>query len=302
LIYENKIILPLSWSLGEKENVYRKIEMLGTIWLSLSEIVSFEDFRSDLSAIIGGGKGVIIRGCHKNVFNGNLRKLGFRFYPIGSEGIIRTSSDFKKKRSLRELIRRGEKRGEIREYKPSEIDVNKFFDLISNGYHSSEPKLQNLYRIDVDKYSRLFVLQNENQYLGAMTISMNNPHKYQAELLLRRDRAPVGIMEALVNFIKETLFAEGIELFSLGEVPFVLMQEGLHSFIPLLTNKIGRGLRFAYNYEGLFNFKNKFNPEWEDVYLAAFPKLSIRMLMNIFFNSKLHRLVLYKLKRQIMSV
>lgn len=287
--------MPLSWSVGKGENSYRKIELFGTVWLALSEIASYENFEREIYSLIRNGKRIVIRGCGNNVFGGNLNKMGFKFYPVGSEGIIRTSRNLREKKSLRELIRRGIKHGDIKEYKLSEIDSAKLEDLMLNASHAEEPKLRNLYRIEIDDYSRIFILGSEERYLNAITISKNCGDKYQTELMLRRKNSPVGTMEALINYINERLYEEGIEYFSLGEVPFVIMQEELHDFIPLLTNKIGRGLRFSYNYRGLFNFKNKFMPEWEDVYLAAYPKLSIDMLMNIFFNSQLHKLVFYKL-------
>jgi len=290
-----RIELPLSWAFTNKRNHFQVVEGLGTKWISLAEINGIESIDAFLNNLKNNESKIIIRGVKPRDLNGLLTKAGFVFYPIGSEAVLRTDSDMFEKRSLRELIRRGLKHGYVKTFIYDEIDWEKFNELLQNSSHSNEPKLKNLYRLEVDSNCLLFVLQNSEKYLAAVSISQNNPNKYQAELLLRRKNAPVGVMEALIYSIKEYLFKQGAGLFSLGEVPFVIMEKELHNIAPLILNACGRSLKFAYNYKGLFNFKNKFLPEWEDVYLAAYPKLSIHMLTNIFLESQLHKLVLYKL-------
>ncbi len=290
-----KIELPLSWTKSPGENNLNILTSFNSCWISFSEIETIGYFRRELQSLISQNKKIIIRGVKPENMKSLLSDLNFKFYPIGSEALLDTSKDLFEKKSLKELIKRGQRHGRIREKNISNLDWVKYTDLWLNSAHAEEPKLKYLYRLEVDKHCKIFVMSAKDKYLGAVTISKNNPTKYQAELILRRKNAPVGIMEALIYHIKEELFSMGVKSFSLGEVPFVIKEKGIHNFIPLTLNAIGRGLKFAYNYKGLFNFKNKFNPLWKDVYLAAYPSLRPGMMFNIYFNSNLNDLVLYKL-------
>lgn len=290
----NTEILPLSWTIGSQINKIKKAEMFNTVWFSLAELNSTSEFIDEIRGERIQHGGILIRGCNAGVFNGKLRQLGFKFYPVGSEAVLSTEKNLFDKKSLKELVRRGNRFGNISEYNFSTINQKKYERLLRNSPHSNEPKLRDMYRVNLDSTARIFVMENGSEYLGLISISLNNEDKYQAELLLRESFAPIGVMEALVYFIHTKLKHEGIKYFSLGEVPFVIKQSELHNPLAVFVNKVGRGLRFAYNYKGLYNFKNKFMPEWQDVYLATYPKLSLPLLLNIFFNSDLHRLVLYK--------
>ena len=84
---------------------------------------------------------------------------------------------------------------------------------------------------------------------------------------------------------------EGCKYFSLGEVPFVTpaaMKE-IDNKISIkrstqqsLVFTIGHLIRYAFNYKGLFDFKNKFNPEWKPIYICAAPKLQFSALVDLF--------------------
>jgi phosphatidylglycerol lysyltransferase len=67
---------------------------------------------------------------------------------------------------------------------------------------------------------------------------------------------------------------EGFEYFSLGMAPLSGLEN--HSLAPLwhkIGNTIFRVGGDFYNFEGVYFYKEKFNPEWEPVYLAAPPGL-----------------------------
>jgi len=124
----------------------------------------------------------------------------------------------------------------------------------------------------------------------------------QTELILRRKHAPVGVMEALIYSIFNNLKKEGYEYWSLGGVPFTVYEDTLFTKEGVI-NFVGRRLRFAYNYKGLFFFKNKFmfffknkfNPIWIDYYFCVKPKLTFSILLKVLIKTNLHRLILFKL-------
>lgn len=89
--------------------------------------------------------------------------------------------------------------------------------------------------------------------------------------LMRFDsRAPRGIMEFLIISLMLWGKAEGYRTIDLGMAPLSGLES--RSFAPL-WNRIGsiifrRGEQF-YNFEGLREFKKKFNPEWQPRYLVC---------------------------------
>ena len=142
--------------------------------------------------------------------------------------------------------------------------------------------------------------RNKNTIWGAVVTSVNGKNKVHTELLLRREDAPVGIMEALIHDTYTILSSEGqFKYFSLGEVPFIYSSSRLGIKNRLLL-KLGRFLKFIYNYEGLYLFKNKFNPDWHDLYIAETKRIRITTLLGIVVRSNLLKLTLFKLKRLLL--
>jgi lysylphosphatidylglycerol synthetase-like protein (DUF2156 family) len=62
-----------------------------------------------------------------------------------------------------------------------------------------------------------------------------------------------------------------------------------------MINFIGRRLRFAYNYKGLYLFKNKFSPTWIDYYFCIKPKLTFYVLIKVLIKTNLHKIIINKL-------
>lgn len=89
--------------------------------------------------------------------------------------------------------------------------------------------------------------------------------------LMRYDLdAPNGVMEYLTLSVLLWGKAEGYQWFNLGMAPLSGLEQ--HPLAPL-WHKIGNTVfRFGqefYNFEGLYNYKDKFDPVWQPRYLAA---------------------------------
>jgi len=89
--------------------------------------------------------------------------------------------------------------------------------------------------------------------------------------LMRYDLdAPNGVMEYLTLSVMLWGRAEGYQWFNLGMAPLSGLEQ--HPLAPL-WHKIGNTIfRFGqefYNFEGLYNYKDKFDPVWQPRYLAA---------------------------------
>lgn len=291
--------LPLSWNWIQQEadSISRFKLSNNRIWITSASLhteknESFLEILSNFKE-----KNLLIRGLNESQKNLMCRK-GFEALYSGLEAEIDLNNYINRKKSLIELIKRGLKKGSVIEYSVNKITEEKINDLLKHSRHSDEPKLKYLFQTEINENIRIFVLEDRTKnLLGGITISRNSKTKYHAELLIKRKGAPVGVMEALIDGVCLKLIDEGVAKFSLGEVPLIvnkpLKLKG--KFIHLL----GKILSANYNYKGLFNFKNKFNPNWKPLYICAYPKIYYSDLVKISIASNLFRLFLFRFRKLI---
>ncbi len=125
---------------------------------------------------------------------------------------------------------------------------------------------------EYDDSTRCFIFETvEQKWLGAITLSTPAANYVHTELLLRHREAPVGVMEAIVTTKTHQLALEGVKHLSLGTVTPLPAVESETIFAAhrhpnelwtrsQLVLQLGRALKFAYNAEGLWRFKDKFSP------------------------------------------
>ncbi|NTU50690.1 MAG: DUF2156 domain-containing protein, partial [Desulfobulbaceae bacterium] len=95
----------------------------------------------------------------------------------------------------------------------------------------------------------------------------------------------------------EILRDEGLSEWSLSEVPFYhLMQVPLERLSPKeqLMVSVAQLWKSAYNFDGLYRFKNKFAPEWRPVYLCAKPGISLLILTELAIKMRYANLALHE--------
>lgn len=223
-----------------------------------------------------------------------LKSYGFNEIRFGKEAIIDLSKTEFQKKSLKELIKRGKRHGAIVEIKYSKDNEKKLQEFFVQTSHGREPRLQNLFATSFKPYHRLFVLKKDEIWISAIMLSFKNEKFMQTELILRGSKAPVGVMEALISEILIQLKKEGFEYWSLGAVPFTDYNSKFLS-LSWLFNFIGRKIKFAYNYKGLFNFKNKFNPIWQPYYLCYNNRLNPIQIFQLSQKSNLNKLIVYNI-------
>lgn len=288
--------LPLSWKRIPARNAVFKSLSLGRLrWLSLAEIPAHADLSQSL--LTHFKKGVLIRGCSRSVVE-KLRPLGFHSMYIGGEALLNLEQNPFRKKSLRELVRRGKRNGKMIEIPYNEKNRLRIEALKKKSPYGSRPQLRHLFRSEFESGLRCFVFENRNgDWLAAISISDVHARKVQTELLLRSEKAPAGIMEALVHTVFFQLKKENKKIWSLGEVPF-LKEAAAHSLKERLTCAAGRRFKFAYNYQGLFHFKNKFSPQWEPIYICANPGINYISLVRLFIKSNFLNLIAAHLFRK----
>jgi phosphatidylglycerol lysyltransferase len=107
--------------------------------------------------------------------------------------------------------------------------------------------------------------------------------EFSVDLMRQLPEAPNGMMDYL--FIELMMWgkAQGYRLFNLGVAPFSGLED--HALAPIWT-RLGamvfhEGERF-YNFQGLRQYKEKFEPVWEPIYLISPGGLALpRILANI---------------------
>lgn len=285
--------LPLSWSI-----VIKTADNLETIknrhfeWLATPQ-VSESYLKNEIDGVTE--KNLIIRGCNEEHMK-HLKGNGFYFSQFGMEAVLDTSEDHFNKKSLMETIRRGKKHGRIIILDFSQKNKLKLEKFRAKTVHGNFPQLKNLFQSEFKPNNLLLVYIDKNEkWLGAILLSKNSKTKLHTELLLRMVNAPVGIMESLVERAFHLAKNMGYKQISLGEVPFISKRNGFDDYVSLLSFHLGKFFSFAYNYDGLYNFKNKFRPSWEEVYICSNKKIRIRHLFFLFSQSQFHKLAIKKL-------
>jgi len=297
--------LPLSWARVDATAPRLRtlrLPLSRRTWVPCADIPegwSFQQvFEAHLRPLPGG---VILQGCNETLAR-YVRSQGGDAAQVGVEAALAT--DARAKASLMELAHRGRRWGEVKELFPDEVNRRKMAELWQATAHGSKPQLQCAFRTDFDEHLRGFVLVNgEGVWLGALTLSQMKPDYWHVELLLRREDAPVGVMEALILDVKARLRAEGARWLSLGTVPFVEMADPLAAgscrwpWRPTCRGRaiarMGRWMRFSFDYQGLYRFKQKFGPIWRPLYLCGWPDLPWRILPDLSWTSRHLHLVGY---------
>lgn len=113
-----------------------------------------------------------------------------------------------------------------------------------------------------------------NLFLGA------TKHEASLDLMRHVPDGPAGIMDFLFVELLQWARDEGYEWFNLGMAPLA----GLHNrrLAPLWNRfgamVFGRGEHF-YNFRGLQQYKDKFDPEWEPRYMAVPGSIALPMIL-----------------------
>jgi len=293
--------LPLSWTRSGIKSVQKKSFSFKTNhmhWISLADIPEDQNFRQVISRFkkkYPGG--LLLRGCSATIAC-ELEKKDFEILPIGQEAVLDLNKDIFNQRSLRQSARSGNRHNRIRKVDLNRENYEKLNALKALSRHGRKPQLKHLFIDEFSNNTECFIAENENGWNAALTFSRVSSRKAQAELLLRKTNAASGTMEALIEKVSVYLRSKGYLYLSLGEVPFQLSSKERTSFKSRFMCSVGKTMYFAYNSSTLFNFKNKFSPQWQPVYLCGFPRISLMSLIEIGIRTNYFRLILSQLLKK----
>lgn len=297
--------LPLSWARTQVTSPTLRtlqLPLSRRTWAPCADVPadwSFQQlFAHSLQPLPGG---IILQGCNERLAH-FIMTQGGQVAQVGAEAVLTVARPDKP--SVLTLARRGLRWGQVAPIQPDAANQAKMRALWESTVHGTKPQLQCAFRTDFDASVRGFALVSPaGDWLGAMTLSQVKPGYWHTELLLRHQEAPVGVMEALVIEVKNRLLAEGQTWLSLGTVPFVTLPDPLQragcrypwqaACRGRVIARLGRLLRFGYNYRGLYAFKAKFGPAWQPLYLCGWPDLPWRILPDLSLASRHLHLVGY---------
>jgi phosphatidylglycerol lysyltransferase len=119
--------------------------------------------------------------------------------------------------------------------------------------------------------TRLHLLYGPDDRLVAFAneIASYDPNQATIDLMRHTQRTETGAMDYLQMRIIEQKYTEGIPEFSLGMAPLAgLMDEESRPIEQRFLHYIAAVGVGGFSYEGLRRYKNKFEPRWEDRYMA----------------------------------
>lgn len=287
--------LPLSWSHKHIDSPrFRSVNLplSGLPWVYRAEIpVNYEIEKLCNQLESEFHSGFLIRGCSAELAN-YLKNKGYDTIRTGAEGIVNLENLDKLPKSVIELACRGNKHGRVAEISLTKVNRNRVASFIENTPYALKPQLQYLFNNSFDSNSRCFAIEEStNKWLAVITISISGNNSCHIEMMLRDKNAPVGVMEYLILSVMNIYRDEGFQAFSLGEVPFITPEDMKETNIDTKTLqehllfKSGHFLKYAFNYQGLFDFKNKFNPDWEPVYICTSSSIPLLSLLDIFYKT-----------------
>ena len=135
---------------------------------------------------------------------------------------------------------------------------------------------------------RVFVARSRGSEIIAFLVASPAPARggWLIEQFVRGRAAPNGTVELLLDAAMRTFAAEGFRYVTLGLAPlsrYAVPAEVNPAWLRLVLKWVRAHGRRFYNFEGLDNFKAKFQPErWEPVYaIVNEPSFSPRTLYAI---------------------
>lgn len=211
--------------------------------------------------------------------------LGLSLIKLGQQALIPLESfglEGKKRQNLRSAINKYQREGYVFDIvKADQVEailpqLKTISDEWLNEKNAKEKRFSlGFFNEEYLKHCDIAVVKKEGKIYAFCNLwALNNKNQISLDLMRYLKGTPNGIMEflniSLILWAKEQNFV----FFSLGMAPLSGLED--HALAPLwhkVGNTIFRIGGDFYNFEGVYFYKEKFNPTWRPIYLAAPPGL-----------------------------
>jgi len=208
-----------------------------------------------------------------------LQRRGWQCWQVGLEGRRKLTELFEWDKNTRHAIRRGRGAAQIRPVTYWELQNGALKKLQQAAIPKRVPQLKWLFRQPPDPHLRIYAAFT-SQLWAMIAVSTVSPGWIQGEWMVRHPHAPYGVVDAVVDEMLRVEYSNGARWFSFGEVPFIGgPPEG--AVWRWVLHFSGAGISTIYNYQGLFQFKNKYVDQWQPVYLCGYPYLNMRLVAGL---------------------
>ncbi|MET0355524.1 MAG: bifunctional lysylphosphatidylglycerol flippase/synthetase MprF [Cellvibrio sp.] len=211
--------------------------------------------------------------------------LGLSLIKLGQQALI-PLNDFglegKKRQNFRSAINKYQREGftfeivyshQVEEILPN---LKKISDAWLKEKNAKEKRFSlGFFNEEYLRHCELAVVKKDGEIYAFCNLwAINNRHQISIDLMRYLPGTPNGIMEYLNISLALWAKEQGFTYFCLGMAPLSGLEN--HALAPLwhkVGNTIFRIGGDFYNFEGVYFYKDKFNPKWQPVYLAAPPGL-----------------------------
>ena len=208
------------------------------------------------------------------------KKLGFDSIKIGEEAKVQlakfvetTSKHDNFKRPLNKFT----KEGYYVEVKspPHDSTLLEALKKISNEWLSEGRRERSFtlgnFNIKYLQETQIIVLNDRNDEIIAFLNRIKSyiPGEVTVDLMRHKKDIPNGTMDFLFESYLKILYKEGFKTFSLGLSPFAGINESINSpFIEKVMEELFNHFNKIFSFKGLRQYKEKFEPFWEDRYFV----------------------------------
>jgi len=262
-------------------------------------ICAIEDMGTFLGQFLArsgeGGKKICFFGCSERGAEA-ARCCGFSVIKFGQEAVLDIDR-FSLKGNRMENVRRGFNHAgnvgvKVAEYlsrQERDMELERELEEVSRDWLTSKrtPELEFLLgRTELDRLEgrRIFTARSRERIEGFVILNrVPLDEGWYTDILRRRNDAPNGIIEKLVIEIMNVLRSEGARNLFMGMVPFMGIDTDAKENRKLsrLMDSMKDRIDFLYPIRSEHFFKNKFHPQWRDVYMYVYPKISVKMIYYI---------------------
>lgn len=219
----------------------------------------------------------------------DYKRAGLQSFKVGEEAVVQLASftlQGSRIANVRHTITKTKKEApdlSVVEYRREVPDpeIDEQLEEISDEWLAGKRGVEMGFNLGVfsveelaDKRTMLAMGANGRVYAFLTWLPYRGGRAVVLDAMRRRTSAPYGVIDFLIAESALLFKNEGLEALSLATAPLANIDETLQSPYDRGVRLVFEHFSSFYGYRSLFNFKKKFNPQWEGRYLV-FPRADL---------------------------